>query len=82
MENYKLKEYGEDDIFNYIDELPVRIFGQREFAIFQQAKKAEVAKNYPSSMTVFKITDKDDDTIELLAEDTADRGFEEPVFIG
>lgn len=77
-----MKNYTEDNIFNFIDGLPVRIFGYREFQTLQQAQKAEVAKNYPEDMTVFKITDSEKNTIELLAESKKDAGFKEPVFIG
>lgn len=77
-----LKNYSTDDLIAVIEDLPVRIFGDREFYTFNHAVTAYVNKDYPEYMTVITIVDHDKNTIDLLYNDNKDYGFKEPVFIG
>ena len=77
-----MKDYTTDELLDLIDELPVRIFGDREFYTFNHAVSATVADNYPDDMTVIEVEDHEGNTIDLLYESKKDAGFKEPVFIG
>lgn len=75
-------DYNTDELLAIVEDLPVRIFGDREFYTFNHAMSATVSDNYPENMTVIEIEDHEGNTIELLYSDTKDYGFKEPVFIG
>lgn len=78
----EVKDLTTDELLDLVDELPVRLFGYREFEALQKAQTATVSDNYPESMTVIEIETSEGETVELLYDNVKDPGFKEPVFIG
>jgi hypothetical protein len=82
-----IKDFTTDELLDLVAELPVKIFGYREFEAFKNATSATVGMFYPEHMTVIEIEWEtpggiERGTISLLMSDTKDAGFKSPVFIG
>lgn len=79
----QLNKLTSDELLEIVQNLPVRIFGFREFSALENATRVTVNENYPERMIVLMVeSGPSDDTIELLYSDSEDASFKEPVFIG
>lgn len=81
MSEHITKDYTTDELLAVVNDLPVGIFGYREFETLKNNKSATVSDNYPEGMTVIELEAEDGSTADLLYSDSKVREFK-PHFIG